>query len=148
MLTNLTVTGKTVSGIIAAIGALIVTALGGMDDFMRLLIGLVILDYLTGVAVAIVKRKLSSRIGFVGIIKKMMIFAIVAVGYRIDIAMHTDFVRNMIVFFFVSNEGISFLENSTILGVPYPQQLKKILAQLKEPSPNGGKVDESTTYTE
>lgn len=134
MITNLTVFGKTVSTAIAILGAFITSAIGGFDEFMKLLLFLVVFDYISGVAVAIQNKNLSSRIGFMGIFKKITIFLLIALAYRIDIAMHTSFVREVAVLFFVSNEGISFLENTSNLGVPYPPKLKEILSQLKKPA--------------
>lgn len=106
-------------------------ALGGYDAFLQVLIAFVIIDYLSGVAVGIKTKTVSSKIGFNGIIKKIMIFSIVYIAHLIDDATATSVFRNITVMFYVSNEGISILENMGQLGVQYPAGLANILAQLK-----------------
>jgi toxin secretion/phage lysis holin len=88
--------------------------------------------------VAVLERKLSSDIGFRGIFKKVMIFTLVAVAHTIDSRILGDgsTIRTAVVFFYLSNEGISILENASLIGLPIPQKLQEVLAQLS------GKGDE------
>lgn len=97
-----------------------------------------IADYITGVMCAIVDKKLSSEIGFRGIFKKVLIFVLVGIGHMIDINLIGDgsVLRTAIIFFYCSNEGVSMLENVGRLGLPIPEKLKDILAQLHN---KGGK---------
>lgn len=124
----------TVNSIFAVIGTTIARALGGWDVALRVLVALIVVDYVTGVIIAILDKKLSSEIGFRGLFKKMMIFALVYLAVLVDQATNTDVIRTLTIMFYIANEGISVLENSTILGVPYPEPLKNILLQLKNKS--------------
>jgi toxin secretion/phage lysis holin len=89
-------------------------------------------DYITGVMCAIVDKKLSSEVGFRGIFKKVLIFVMVGIGHIIDTNLIGDgsMLRTAIIFFYCSNEGVSMLENAGRLGLPIPEKLKDILAQL------------------
>ncbi len=91
-------------------------------------------DYITGVMCAIVDRTLSSEIGFKGIFKKVLIFVMVGIGHIIDTNLigNGSTVRTAVIFFYCSNEGISMIENAGHLGLPIPQKLKEILAQLHD----------------
>ena len=117
-----------------AIGGYLGYILGGHDSFLYALIAFVVIDYLTGVMLAIIKRKLSSSVGFNGIFKKVMIFLMVAIGHTIDAYLINSggAIRTAVIFFYISNEGISILENSANIGLPIPEKLKEILVQLKE----------------
>lgn len=112
--------------------------LGGLDGFLYALIILVIADYVTGIMCAIVDKELSSEIGYRGIFKKVLIFMLVGVGHMIDTNLIGDgsVLRTAIIFFYCSNEGISMLENASRLGLPIPEKLKEVLAQLHN---KGGK---------
>lgn len=121
-----------VNSIFAAIGTAIAKALGGWDMALQVLVALIALDYITGVAIAIVHKKLSSEIGFRGLLKKMMIFALVYLSVLVSKATETELIRTFVIMFYVANEGISVLENAGKLGVPYPQKLKDILLQLRK----------------
>lgn len=131
----------TVNSIFAIIGTVIAKALGGWDMALKVLVAMVVLDYITGITLAIFEKKLSSEIGFKGLFKKMMIFALVYVAVLADQATNTDIIRTITIMFYIANEGISVLENAGKLGVPYPARLKNILTQLKSKS-NG--EDEET----
>lgn len=114
--------------------------LGGVDGFMYALITMVIIDYITGLMVAVLERKLSSAIGFRGIFKKVLIFTFVGIANIIDIHLiqNGSAIRTAVIFFYVSNEGISIIENATKVGLPIPQKLREILKQLnKEDDVNG-----------
>lgn len=124
----------TVNIIFAVIFTVIAKALGGWDMGLKVLVALIVLDYITGVIVAILDKKLSSEIGFRGLFKKMMIFALVYLAVLVDQATNTELVRTLTIMFYIANEGISVLENAGKLGVPYPEPLKNILLQLKQKS--------------
>lgn len=117
-----------------AIGGYLGIFLGGWDGFLYALLIFVILDYITGLMVAIIQKKLSSEIGFVGIFKKVLIFMLVAVGYIIDskIIGQGGVFRTAVIFFYISNEGISIVENASLIGLPIPQKLKDVLEQLRD----------------
>ena len=138
MINNLSNFGKVVYTMIAVILGAVANALGGFDDALRLLIVLIVADYITGCAVAIKKKKLDSSVGFTGLIKKVIILILVWIGFELDKSLGAQFLRNAIIFFYASNEGVSVLENTSKLGVPYPDKLKDILEQLKD---KGGKTD-------
>lgn len=123
----------------AALGGFLGYWLGGLDGFLIALLAFVAIDYLTGVMVAIVQKKLSSEVGFRGICKKVLIFALVAVGHIIDTQLLKDgsVIRTAVIFFYLSNEGISILENASIIGLPVPAKLKSVLEQLKEDEKDG-----------
>jgi len=118
--------------VFAAIGAFLGWFLGGSDGFLYALIAFVTIDYLTGVMCAIADRKLSSEIGAKGIFKKVLIFVLVGVGHIIDSQVLGDggAVRTAVIFFYLSNEGISILENAAHIGLPVPEKLKNVLEQL------------------
>ncbi|MPN57612.1 hypothetical protein SDC9_205306 [bioreactor metagenome] len=96
------------------------------------LIAFVALDYLTGVMCAVSDKKLSSNVGFKGIFRKVLIFVMVGVGHVIDTQIIGDggVLRTAVIFFYLSNEGVSMLENAAHLGLPIPEKLKDVLAQL------------------
>lgn len=115
-----------------AIGGFLGYTLGGCDGFLYALVAFISLDYITGVMLAIVERKLSSEIGFRGIFRKVLIFVMVAIGHIIDsrIIGTGSVIRTAVIFFYASNEGISILENATKLGLPIPEKLRIVLKQL------------------
>ena len=116
------------------IGGWIGWFLGGMDGLIYALIAFVAIDYLTGVMCAIDDCTLSSEVGFRGICRKMLIFCLVAIGHIIDstVIQSGSTLRTAVIFFYLSNEGISILENAGHLGLPIPKKLKAILEQLDE----------------
>ena len=122
------------NGVFAAFGGAIGAVLGGFDGFLYALILFVVVDYITGVYVAIDKKTLSSATGFRGIAKKVIIFCLVAVANSIDLYVIGTgcVIRTAVIFFYLSNEGISILENTAALGLPVPKKLKKVLEQIKE----------------
>ena len=107
---------------------------GGFDGFLYALIAFVAIDYITGVLAAIYTRQLSSEVGFKGIAKKVMIFLLVGIGNIIDIEiLKTGAVlRTAVIFFYISNEGISIIENAVRLDLPVPEKLINVLKQIKE----------------
>lgn len=106
---------------------------GGVDGLLYALIAFMVLDYVTGVLVAVAKHELSSKIGFKGIAKKVLIMALVAVGHILDthILGGGAFCRSAVIGFYIANEGISILENAGELGIPLPKKLIAVLKQLK-----------------
>ncbi len=132
-------TWTTIQLVFSGVGAYLGYFLGGWDGFLYALVAFVAVDYLTGVMVAILERKLSSDIGFRGIFKKVMIFALVAVAHTIDsqILGEGSAIRTAVIFFYISNEGISILENAAIIGLPIPQKLQDVLAQLSTKTKEG-----------
>lgn len=117
-----------------AIGAVIGTFLGNIDGLIITLVVIAVCDYITGVAVAITEKKLSSNIGFKGIARKILMFAIVGIANLIDVHVlkQGSVIRTAAIFFYISNEGISLLENGSKLGLPIPEKLKAVLIQLKD----------------
>ncbi len=124
----------TFNTIIGAVGATVTVALGGWDIALQVLVAFVVLDYITGLTVAIAEKKVSSAVGFKGLVKKVMIFALLFVAVQADKATGTNIIRSFTIMFYIANEGISVLENAGKLGVPYPAPLKNILVALKEKS--------------
>ncbi len=118
----------------AALGGAVGAVMGGFDGFLYALIVFVVVDYLTGIMVAVLKKELSSEVGFHGIFKKVVIFALVAVGHIVDthVIQNGSVIRTAVIFFYLSNEGISILENASVIGLPVPQKLKNVLEQLKD----------------
>lgn len=116
----------------AAIGGWLGYFLGGWDGFLYALLTFVVIDYITGLMCAVLDKKLSSEVGFRGIFKKVLIFSLVAIGHIIDKNVIGDgsVIRTAVIFFYLSNEGISILENAVHIGLPVPQKLKDILEQL------------------
>ncbi len=115
----------------AAIGGVLGWLFGGFDALVYALIAFAVIDYITGVLVAICKKNVSSEIGFKGISKKIMIFLLVALGNIIDQYVLTSgsALRTMIIMFYLTNEGISIIENAEKMGMPVPAKLKNTLKQ-------------------
>jgi toxin secretion/phage lysis holin len=117
----------------AGVGALLGWYLGGLDGLLYALIAFVAVDYITGLLRAVVEKNLSSRIGAKGIAKKVAIFLVVGIGHLIDTHLLGGTgapLRTAVIFFYIANEGVSLLENATAIGLPVPEQLKNVLAQL------------------
>lgn len=123
-----------------AVGGYLGWFLGGWDGFLYALVVFICLDYVTGVMVAILEKRLSSEVGFRGTFKKMMIFILVAVGHIIDtyVIGNGGVVRTAVIFFYLSNEGISILENSGKIGLPIPDKLTKALEHLNDEKEDKG----------
>ena len=119
---------------ITAIGGWLGYFLGGLDGLMIALIVLMTLDYVSGVMCAIIDRKLSSAVGFKGVCKKVFILMLVGVAHIIDLhAVGTgSALRGAVICFYMSNEGLSLLENAAHIGLPIPDKLRDILAQLHD----------------
>lgn len=118
----------------AAFGGFLGWFFGGFDGFLYALIVFVIMDYFTGVLAAGVRKELSSEVGFKGIAKKVVIFVLVGIANIIDtqIIQNGSAIRTAVVFFYLSNEGLSILENSAVIGLPIPEKLREMLKQLAD----------------
>ena len=127
---------NTLQLVIAAVGGYIGYFLGGWDGFLYALLTFVLIDYITLLMCSLLDKRLSSEVGFRGIFKKVLIFSLVAVGHIIDQNVIGDgsVIRTAVIFFYLSNEGISILENTVHIGLPVPQKLKDILEQLHDGS--------------
>ena len=117
---------------IAAIGGWLGYFLGGMDGLLTALIVFMAIDYVTGLMCAVADKKLSSAIGFKGICKKVLIMLLVGVAHIVDLHVvgTGNALRGAVVCFYLSNEGVSLLENAAHLGLPIPEKLKTVLQQL------------------
>ncbi|MDD3881733.1 MAG: phage holin family protein [Eubacteriales bacterium] len=120
--------------ILTAIGGFLGWFFGGFDGFLYALLAFVCIDYITGVMVAIVNKTVSSEVGFKGIFKKVLIFTLVGVANIIDVNVlqNGSAIRTAVIFFYLSNEGFSILENAAALDLPIPNKLKEILAQIRK----------------
>ena len=116
----------------AIVGGILGGVVGELDSLFYALIIFVASDYIIGILLAIQKRKLSSSVGFKGISRKVLIFILVAVGNIIDkhIFESGSTLRTLIIMFYLSNEGISILENATEMGVPIPKKLREVIQKL------------------
>ena len=122
---------------ITAIGGWLGYFVGGMDGLLTALLILMTIDYITGIMCAIVDRQLSSAVGFKGICKKVLILMLVGVAHIVDLHVvgTGEALRSAVICFYLSNEGVSVLENAGRLGRPIPEKLKAILAQLHDKLP-------------
>lgn len=125
---------KLIASYMSIIGAALGWFLGGGTPALYTLIVFMGIDYFSGVMLAVVNKEVSSTIGARGIFKKMMIMAFVGMGHLLDAYAigQGQMLQTAIIFFYISNEGISILENTTELGLPIPQKLKDILVQLNQ----------------
>ena len=126
----------TIQVLFAGIGGWLGWFLGGCDGLLYALLAFVVIDYVTGIMCAVVDKKLSSEVGFKGIFKKVLIFALVGIGHILDTRVigSGSAMRTAVIFFYLSNEGVSLLENAAYLGLPIPQKLKSVLEQLHDRS--------------
>ena len=118
----------------AVVGGWLGWLLGGWDSPLYVLIAFITIDYITGVMCAVASQSLSSEIGYKGIFRKVVILMLVGIGAMLDkyIIGTGEVLRMAVIFYYVSNEGISILENATRLGLPVPRKLKDVLERLKE----------------
>ena len=117
-----------------AVGGWLGWFLGGCDGLLYALLAFVTIDYITGVMRAIADQSLSSEVGFKGIARKVLIFLLVGIGHILDtqIIGKGSVLRTAVIFFYISNEGVSLVENAGHLGLPIPENLKNVLAQLHD----------------
>ncbi len=121
---------QTISG---GVGLFVTAFWGGLDGVLYVLMAMMLLDYATGCAAGLlVHKNLSSEVGFKGLVKKVIILALVGVAYIVGNTLldKGEVLRNAVCFFYIANEGLSIIENSALLGVPIPKKLKDALVQV------------------
>lgn len=130
--------------VFAAVGGWLGYFLGGYDGLLYALVVFMVVDYITGVMCAVSDKKLSSAVGFKGICRKVLILMLVGIANLLDVqVIGTGAVlRTAVIFFYLSNEGVSLLENAAHLGLPIPEKLKEILAQLHDRAEGDGDDNE------
>ena len=134
-----------VLAVLAAIGGALAAALGGWDVLLKVLVGMMAADYLTGLLIAAIWKKsnksetgtLDSKASFKGLVRKCMILLLVYVAVLLDAALSTTYIRSAVIIFYIGNEGLSLLENLCIMGVPHPKFLEKVLQVLLERGDRG-----------
>ena len=127
-----------INTIFAAVCSTLTYFFGGWDVAIAVLITFMVFDYLTGVIIAIINKKLSSHIGFKGLAKKLFIIVILVVGVLLDRLINDGqwVFRSLVAYFYIANEGISIIENIAVLGVPIPKKIIDILEQIKDKHDN------------
>ena len=122
--------------VFTAVGGWLGYFLGGCDGLLYALIAFVVIDYITGVMCAIADKNLSSEVGFKGICRKVLIFLLVGIANILDaqVIQTGSVLRTAMIFFYISNEGVSLLENAAHLGLPVPEKIKVVLKQLHDKS--------------
>ena len=137
-------TKNTILAVLAAVGSFIANQLGGWDTALIVLVCMMGADYITGLVVAGVFHnsqksatgKIDSNISFKGLVRKCMVLVLVWVSAMLDKVLGAEYIRTAVVLFFVANEGLSILENTALMGVPYPKFIKAMLEALKEKNDN------------
>ena len=131
--------------VMAAIGLWLGLFLGPFNGLLIALVCFIVADYITGVASAVINKKMSSAVGFRGILRKVLILAIVGVANLLDVYVLKagELLRSMVIFFYIANEGLSILENVTECGLPIPKKIREILAQLRDKNDKGEDDGES-----
>lgn len=127
---------NTIQLLFAGIGGWLGYFLGGCDGLLFALLAFVVIDYITGVMCAIADKTLSSEVGFKGICRKVLIFLLVGIANILDVQVigTGSILRTAVIFFYISNEGVSLLENAAHLGLPVPAKMKAVLEQLHDKS--------------
>ena len=125
---------NTIQIIFTGVGGWLGYFLGGCDGLLYALVVFVVVDYITGVMCAIINKTLSSAVGFKGICRKVLIFLLVGIANVLDVQVigTGSVLRTAVIFFYISNEGISLLENAGHLGLPIPEKIKVVLEQLHD----------------
>ena len=125
-----------IQAIFAAVGGWLGYFLGGCDGLLYALLAFVVLDYITGVMCAIVDHRLSSEVSYKGLFRKVLIFSLVGIGHALDTQVigNGSVLRTAVIFFYLSNEGVSITENAAHLGLPIPDKIKDVLEQLHDRS--------------
>ena len=129
---------NTIQFVFAAVGGWLGYFLGGCDGLLYALLAFVVIDYITGVMCAIADKNLSSEVGFKGICRKVLIFLLVGIANVLDVQVigTGSVLRTAVIFFYLSNEGVSIIENAAHLGLPIPEKLKAVLEQLHDRAEN------------
>ncbi len=125
---------NTIQFVFTAVGGWLGYFLGGCDGLLYALIAFVVIDYITGVMCAITDKKLSSAVGFKGICRKVLIFLLVGIANILDVQVigTGSVLRTAVIFFYISNEGVSLVENAAHLGLPIPEKIKNVLEQIHD----------------
>lgn len=120
--------------VFAGIGGWLGYFVGGCDGLLYVLLAFMVIDYITGVMCAVADKNLSSAVGFKGICRKVLIMLLVGIANILDVNVIGDgsVLRTAVIFFYISNEGVSLLENAAHLGLPIPEQMKAVLEQLHD----------------
>lgn len=105
--------------------------LGGFDKLIIMLVIFMIMDYITGIMKAIINKRISSEVGFKGIFKKVLILFMIAISHEVDSVFNYIGIRYLVITFYIINEGISIIENASIIGLPIPQKIKMTLETLQ-----------------
>ena len=131
---------NTMQMVFAAVGGWLGYFLGGCDGLLIALVVFAVVDYITGVMCAVSDKELSSKVGFRGICRKVLIFILVGAANILDAQVigSGSVLRTAVIFFYLSNEGVSLLENAAHLGLPIPKKLKDVLAQIHDRAEKGG----------
>ena len=135
---------NTIQVVFTMLGGWIGYFVGGCDGLLYELLAFVVIDYITGMMCAIADRKLSSEVGFKGICRKVLIFLLVGIANVLDVNVigTGSVLRTAVIFFYISNEGVSLLENAAHLGLPVPDKMKAVLEQLHKKGEDEGKDGE------
>lgn len=125
---------NTIQIVFTGIGGWLGYFLGGCDGLLYALLAFVVIDYLTGIMCAINDHTLSSEVGFRGICRKVLIFLLVGIANILDVNIigYGSVLRTAVIFFYISNEGVSLMENAAHLGLPVPKKIKAVLEQLHD----------------
>lgn len=129
---------NTIQLVFTAIGGWLGYFMGGCDGLLIALVVFTAVDYITGVMCAVADKKLSSEVGFKGICRKVLIFLLVGIANILDVQVigTGSILRTAVIFFYISNEGVSLLENAAHLGLPVPEKMKAVLEQLHDRAEN------------
>jgi len=122
---------------VAVVGTFLTTVFGGWDTMLRVLVLFVAIDYVVGVTAAWFEKKLNSEIGARGIVKKFLLFVVVALAVQVDLALGQEIFRSLAIWFYLANEALSIIENAGRCGVPIPSFLKTALEQMKQKADEG-----------
>ena len=125
---------NTIQIVFTGIGGWLGYFLGGCDGLLYALLAFVVIDYITGIMCAINDHTLSSEVGFRGICRKVLIFLLVGIANILDVNIigSGSVLRTAVIFFYISNEGVSLMENAAHLGLPVPEKIKAVLEQLHD----------------
>ena len=122
---------NTIIMLLSIFGGIVVRLLGGLDQLLDVFLFLIIVAFITGWIKAIATKELSSRIGMLGIAKKVTMLFVVAVAVRVEKVVGNNLpIREMVLIFYIANEGLSFFENIATF-IPMPKKLKELFIQLK-----------------
>lgn len=117
----------------SVLGSLVSLTIGRFDDLLMCVIIFMAVDYISGILAAIAEKKLSSKTGFVGFIKKIFMIFIIMVANEIDVmVLHTSFLRECVLVFYIANESISIIENAGRMGVKIPRKLIEVIEELSK----------------